>query len=145
MASAKREKEYRERGRLGGDVNHWSRCHALSRLIGGFRVRATNEAALQVAVEEILRTNGIAFEPQVEIAPGCRVDILLRGTEATPGDVALELKLQGSTNDLVRQLHRYATTGKLGALVVVTTSRRLARIPMSLAGVPVFVVTVAVM
>lgn len=102
--------------------------------LAGLRIRASTEAELQLAVGLALTAAGIPHEREVHLGPGDRLDFLV-------GDVAVELKMDGTRNALLRQVHRYAEHERVGSIVVVTTRSRHLDMPESLRGKPVRVVS----
>ncbi|MFI5298248.1 MAG: hypothetical protein ACHREM_09135 [Polyangiales bacterium] len=78
----------------------------------------------QVAYEHLLRL-GLAVEREVALGGGMIVDLI-----ATFRDVGVrvgvEMKVDGAEGATLRQLHGYASSGQLDALLLASTSRRLA-------------------
>jgi hypothetical protein len=83
------------------------------------------------AVESALGDLGVAFEREVPLGAGARVDFLV------DGNVGLEVKVKGSLSDVTRQLWRYAKVERVGSLLLVTTIIRLCHVPKLLLGKPV--------
>lgn len=108
----------------------------IMRAFDGYAVRAIEEAVLQDSVARVLRTSGIAFDEQVVLGPGERIDFLC-------GAVGVELKTKGGMAPLIRQLARYAAHERIEALVVISTLRRLGAVPPSVGAKPVFTLTVS--
>ncbi len=80
--------------------------------------RAVSEAQLQDQISRVLTFEG--FEHQREVIAGSgRYDILV-------GRIVIELKVKGSANAVERQAMRYVQMPEVDAVVVVTTSQRLA-------------------
>lgn len=105
---------------------------------------ATLERALQDVVASVLSEAGISFRREEAIAQdrlfgkGNRPDFMV-------GGVVVEVKVDHSGPALVRQLARYADVEGVTAIILVTTSRRLAAAPPStLNGKDVFIVLVEV-
>ena len=109
-----------------------SDLHALAALLEGHRFDAGSEDAVQRGIESVLTEEGIPFRREVPV-PGGRLDFLVD----VAGGTALEVKIDGSTSNLIRQLGRYAELESVHALLVVTTRHRLARVPREIAGKPV--------
>jgi len=88
------------------------------------RFPPTPEKTVQGLLALALGTDDFWVEREVPLASTVHVvDLLVRrGTYR----VGLEAKVKGSASAVTRQLHGYASTGALSALVLVTTSRRLA-------------------
>lgn len=89
-----------------------------------------NEAELQESIGELLDAAGVDFQREVHIAPHSRIDFLV-------GDVGLEVKIDSSLAALTRQVTRYAESGRLSRVVVVTDKLRLTALPGEIAGVPI--------
>ena len=85
----------------------------VSALLGRYRLPVDTEAALQAEIEQVLTTNEITFEREVEIAPGDRIDFLV-------GSVGVEVKIKGAKRAILRQCERYAACDRLEGLVLVT-------------------------
>lgn len=92
------------------DVTAAIRAHAF---------RFENEAELQAGIAIALAEHRIAFEREVVLSGRDRIDFVV-------GTVGIEVKLKVGTNEVIRQLHRYAQHGALSSLILVTSSLRLA-------------------
>lgn len=79
------------------------------------RMPAATEAALQEAIALAFDEAGIAYEREVCLTEKDRIDFVVEGS------LGLEVKIGGGLSDLTRQLHRYAQSPRLAALVLVTT------------------------
>jgi hypothetical protein len=88
---------------------------AIERAIASRVFHVPTEKALQDAVGQVLQEEAIAFEREVKLGPGERIDFL------TAGGVGLELKIEGATSAIARQLERYARSPEVQALMLVTT------------------------
>jgi hypothetical protein len=71
---------------------------------------------------------------EVILSPRNRIDFVV------DDDIGVEVKVNGSTIAVLRQLQRYARTGRVQALILVTTCIRHGEIPTTISGVPVHVV-----
>ncbi len=101
-------------------------------LLGVYRFSYQHERDLQDGVEEVLAGAGLDFRREHRFTQQDVVDFLV-------GDVALECKVAGGLNEVLRQLRRYAEQQDVAA-VVLLTSRAHHRPPATLAGKPVLVV-----
>jgi hypothetical protein len=104
----------------------------LAKQLEGFRYNMANEKQVQLGVANALEILGVTADREVCVSCG-RLDFL------TEEGTAIEVKLHGTTNDLLRQLQRYAQLDEVKELLVVTTRHRLAQLPMTLSGKPVSV------
>ena len=90
-----------------------------------------DELRLQDAIERVLKGAEHAYEREVVLAPGDRIDFLV-------GNIGIEVKVEGSPTEVVRQLIRYADSPRVARLVLVTARARLAaRVPASINGKPI--------
>lgn len=109
-----------------------SDLRALAALLEGYRFDAGSEDSVQRGIAAVLAEKGVLFRREVPV-PGGRLDFLVD----VAGGTALEVKIEGSTASLIRQLGRYAELESVRALLVVTTRHRLAQVPREIAGKPV--------
>ncbi len=98
------------------------------------RLPAATEAALQEAIASSFRAAGIAFEREVSLSSKDRIDFLVEGR------VGLEVKIVGGLSEVTRQLHRYAQSERIEALILVTTRMRHRALERELNGKTVDVV-----
>lgn len=106
----------------------------LCRELGRRRYRYASEVELQDGIEIVLRDLGVSFERERRLSSAHRIDFLCES------GVGIEVKLDGSLTDLVRQLHGYAQCPEVAQLVVVTSRLRLSRLPEEISGKRVQVV-----
>lgn len=100
-----------------------------------YRFAFTNEGELQSGIAEVLGRAGIAFEREHRLAAADRIDFML------PDGLGIEVKIDGATNALIRQVHRYVQHEAIKALIVVAGRTRLAGLPTEMNGKPVVVVS----
>lgn len=96
------------------------------------------ERSLQDLAGDRLEAAGIEVEHEAQI-PGGRIDLLATVDGARMG---IEVKCNGTLGDLVGQLHRYAQSGRVDAIVALVGKARL-RVDAHKVG-PVPLVTVVV-
>ena len=109
-------------------------CEALS----GKRFSYVSEAELQQAVTDVLDRAGL--KPVREVLLGGRADRI----DVLCDRVGVEVKLgTARTEDVYRQLGRYARSGHVSALVLVTTSVKHLSLPQSISGIPLHTVCLA--
>jgi hypothetical protein len=95
--------------------------------------RYEHEDDLQAGIEQVLAGADIPFEREVEIGRRDRIDFLA-------GRVGIEVKIKCGLSDMTRQLHRYAQSDLVDALLLVTPSMRLrSLVPRRLNNKPVVV------
>jgi hypothetical protein len=97
------------------------------RALLGARFAPAPEASLQNAIALALGEAHIAFEREVELGPGSRIDFLV-------GSVGIEVKVDGSLSDVTRALHRYLSHERLSSVVLATTRFRHRSVPREMQG-----------
>jgi alkanesulfonate monooxygenase SsuD/methylene tetrahydromethanopterin reductase-like flavin-dependent oxidoreductase (luciferase family) len=124
----------------GAPVTAAAQAAVLDRLaaaIARYRLPVQDEAALQIALALVF--DGEGFEGLVErehdLGPIGRIDFYLPAWS-----IGVEVKVEGSLSAVIRQLHRYAQSPAIAALVRVTTRARLGAVPEVLNSRPVRVV-----
>lgn len=95
----------------------------------------TSEKELQDELANVLLFAGYALTREVELAPGDRIDFLV-------DTVGVELKVDGATAAVLRQLHRYLQSDKVTSIILVTTKMRHQTLPGELNGKQVAVMHV---
>jgi hypothetical protein len=80
-----------------------------------YRYRFADEKALHDGIAEALTGAGLAFERESVAGPRDRFDFLL------PDGVVIEVKVDGSAGDAVRQVARYCARDDVSAVVLATT------------------------
>lgn len=105
---------------------------AIYRALTGRRYRPVNETRVQHDVAIALADTGLHVAAEHRLSSRDRPDFIVAGR------IAVEVKIKGSTNDVLRQLARYAQHHTVAAVILATTSRRLAATaPTTLSGKPV--------
>lgn len=85
----------------------------IARAIGAHRFQWRDEYDVQASIAVILDQAGIGFEREVRLNPRDRLDFLA-------GNVAVEVKVSGSTAATQRQVVRYLKSDRIASLVLVT-------------------------
>lgn len=107
---------------------------AVRAALEGRAVRTTDENELANVVERLFEEANVDYEREVRLSSRDRVDFLV-------DRVAIELKVEGSASQIIRQLDRYAQSDRVDHLVLVTTRRKhMLLMPDALHGKPVSVV-----
>ena len=108
---------------------------ALTALLLGARYRSrVTEGAVQDDIASCLTSAGTTFEREVELGPTDRIDFMI-------GTVGLEVKVQGSANQVLRQLQRYAQSPRVTELVLFTMRAQLGHaMPETLSEKPLTIV-----
>ncbi len=99
-------------------------------LLAGFRYPVITERALQDGIEAALREGQILYAREVALNSSDRPDFLL------PDGTVIEIKIKGSLAEALRQVHRYARSPRVTALLVVGTPHWLPRLPERIGGKP---------
>lgn len=99
---------------------------------GAVNISYTNEIELQDALATVLGLHPL--EREVPLTDGrSRIDMVV--TDLLGSEIAVtgvEVKVDGSLADVLRQLHRYAGCTELDELVLVTTRSKHHRIPATI-------------
>jgi hypothetical protein len=83
--------------------------------LGAYRYASGDEASFQRGVDQALFASPFNFEREVALGPRARIDFLVAG------GIGVELKIDGATASVSRQLARYARHGRIRGLILVTT------------------------
>lgn len=109
-------------------------AYELKSLLGGFQFLHESEAMLQSAIETVLGEYHVKYVREFILNPLDRPDFLCT-------DVAIEVKIDGSPSQVLRQLHRYAQDERVSEILLVTTRSRHST-PRTLNEKPIFVLWV---
>lgn len=93
-----------------------------------WRFASATEAQFQDSIAAALRARGCAFEREVLLSEGDRIDFLLEN------GVGIEVKVKGSAAAAERQLRRYAKSDRVKELMLVTSRSQVAVQPTSIDG-----------
>lgn len=104
----------------------------LGEILQSYGFRYFSEMELHSQIAEALNREGIAFDREVRLTEKDRVDFMV-------GGIAVEVKVDGAKNEVLRQIHRYAQSDMVSAIVVVTDKARHLNLPCCLNGKPVVV------
>ena len=101
-------------------------------ILKSYRYSVGSEDTFQRGVEQALRAHGIVFFREYQLGSRYgRIDFYV-----PDGKVGIELKVNGSPSQVLRQLHRYAYCPDISALILLTARARLAFSPMQINGRP---------
>jgi hypothetical protein len=104
-----------------------------------FRLARSSESAFHADVERALATLGCEVKHEFDLGGGHgRVDFFI-----PDGSIAIELKVQGSSAHVARQVFRYAESPSVAAVVLVTTNAQHTKLPSVIAGKPLEVAFVS--
>lgn len=109
---------------------------ALSRIqqaLAPVRIRYACEKDLQIGIAETLTAAGVPFEREVYLNAKDRVDFRV-------AKVGVEVKTEGSVTQVTRQLHRYAQSSEVEAIVLVTDKAKHRAVPRKMNGKTVEVI-----
>lgn len=105
---------------------------ALADVITGFRYQWRDEYDLQEGIAQVLAAAGHEVRCEVSVSHQDRIDLLV-------GRIGIEVKCQGGTESVTRQLQRYAHNQHVDALILATTRAAHRDVPDELAGIPLVV------
>jgi hypothetical protein len=109
---------------------------ALKNLIGTVQFRFSEEKYLQDGLQVIFQREAVVFWREHNLSFRDRPDFFLPFS-----GIAIEVKVNGATSAVLRQLERYATHDEVKAILLITTRLRH-QMPEQLNGKPVAVVTI---
>jgi arginine utilization protein RocB len=104
----------------------------LAKAISSHRYAFSDEEELHERIGSLLARLGITFTHEAALSDVDRVDFLV-------GRCAVEVKVAHSRAEVLRQLHRYAASDQVDAIILVTTKARHLSMPAELHGKPVHV------
>ncbi len=110
--------------------------------IQALRFRYASEDQLQAVLEDGLMFAGYQVEREYRLDGFSRLDLFIGDPLDGPG-VAIECKVAGSRDRVIRQIRRYVGYDQVGAIVLVTSRVRHVQIPTVIEGKPVRVVPLA--
>lgn len=94
----------------------------------------SNEIDLHLGIAQLLDSLGIHYQTEVIMTPEDRIDFLL------PEKVGIEVKVDGSTAAVTRQLWRYAQQETIDEIILVTTRSKHLAIQGPILEKPIFIV-----
>ncbi|POZ80246.1 hypothetical protein [Burkholderia contaminans] len=103
---------------------------ALRDVLRPYRFRFVDERELQDGIEKVLAGSLRGYKREAVLGPADRPDFLL------DDGVAIEVKVDGSLAELLRQVSRYASHDSVRAILVVGTPYWIAKIPSEIGGKP---------
>jgi hypothetical protein len=106
------------------------RMERLAAVLRDAPLRFGSEHLLQDSIESAFMAAVLDSKREVVLTPKDRIDFMV-------GDIGVEVKIGGTLNDVLRQLHRYAASEKVAGLLLVTSRLVLARLPPDFDGKPV--------
>lgn len=107
-------------------------------LLRTYRYSVGSENSFQRSLEQVLLRHSISFVREHQLGPKYgRIDFYLPDRK-----FGIELKVKGSPSQVLRQLHRYAQSPDIGALILMTARARLLLAPASINGRPLVAVAV---
>jgi hypothetical protein len=113
-----------------------ARVEAVLDILRSYRFRYSTEKDLQNGIAKALKGRDVLFEREKEIgSKGEAIDFLVCG------GIGIEVKIKGGPSDVARQLIGYAECQEIRTVILVTGRARLGRLPPTLQGKPVHVVS----
>jgi hypothetical protein len=111
----------------------------LRSVLESHRFRFSNEADLQEGISIAFSDHNVEFKREVELGKHDRIDFVVAPR------LGVEVKIKETLTNVTRQLHRYALSSLIDAVVFVTTSRKLAStIPRELNGKAIVPIAIGV-
>ena len=91
---------------------------SLKKLLGNQAYTITEERLIQDKIEQVLTDSKIKHLREAQLTESDRIDFLV-------DTIGIEVKLKTPITQVTRQLHRYAQSGLISELLLVTTSPQL--------------------
>lgn len=108
----------------------------LGRLFDNVRFRFTNEIELQSGVQQVFERSKIGFVREKSLNAKDRPDFLVED------GIAIEIKIQGTFAQAVRQIDRYAKHSAVRSILVIGSPVWINRIPLVIGGKPVHTIRI---
>jgi hypothetical protein len=105
-------------------------AYRLKEALSGYRYDLSNEDSIQSGLERAMLMEGLVFVREAQLSNEDRLDFLVDAC------VAIEVKRQGSLQELLRQLSRYAQHVVVRELLVVTSRLQSTNLPTEIGGKP---------
>lgn len=110
----------------------------LAELVTQYRYRIGSEAEFQDGLARVLEIHAIVHRREYDLGPHFgRIDFFLPGLF-----IGIELKVKGSPSEAMRQLHRYAKSPDIQALILVTVRSRTGFEPAQINSKPLLTASV---
>jgi len=123
-------------------MNLLERITWITEKIAGASITMGDEYDLQAGIQAALEGHGVEVRREVRLADGIsRIDLVVIDPLMLATTVGIEVKVDGSAADVVRQLTRYSKEPTLDGLVLVTTRSKHHHIPTELNAKPVRLVS----
>lgn len=104
--------------------------------VRSYRYLAGTEDELQRQLAEVLTFQGVEFIREYRLGAAGRIDFYLPTWHA-----GLEVKIKGSANAVLRQLHRYSGAD-LDILILATRRARLGGLPDAIGAIPLHTLSI---
>lgn len=111
-------------------------AHSLIQIFEGVRFRFGSEVDLQNGVELLLQRSKIAYAREKALTAKDRPDFLV------DGGIAIEIKIQGTFAQAVRQIDRYTKHESVQSILVIGSPSWINRIPAFIGGKPVHAIRI---
>ncbi|QTP13392.1 hypothetical protein [Serratia symbiotica] len=99
------------------------------------RFNFSDEIELQNAISAVLTQSGIAFEREHRLSMRDKPDFIL---DTDCGKIAMEVKIDGGKNPLLRQVNRYLSHDEIAGIIVVGTPYYIDLMPKTLNNKPIW-------
>jgi hypothetical protein len=106
---------------------------ALCQKLQSTKFNFSNEIELHLGIAQLLDSLLIHYQTEVIMTPEDRIDFLI-------GKTGIEVKVDGSTAEVTRQLWRYAQQEAIAEIILVTTRSKHRTIAGPINGKPVYIV-----
>ncbi len=101
-------------------------------LVGEYNFNYGTEKKLQEGLADVFDRAGMQYAREYRLDSKSIVDFMF------PDGLAVEIKIKGTRNAMIRQLHRYAGFEEVAAILLITTKATFLTLPDEISGTPIF-------
>lgn len=95
----------------------------------------SSEKQLQDGIEQVLAQHNVTYQREARLSSKDIVDFVL---DAEGGQIAMEIKIDGNRNALLRQIGRYLQHDTVACVFVVGTPHWILNLPQTLSGKQIY-------
>lgn len=101
-------------------------------LVGEYNFNHNSEKELQEGLAAVFDKSSLQYEREYRLGSKSIVDFMF------PDGLAVEVKIKGTRNALIRQLYRYTDFDEVTAILLITTKATFLTMPDEMGGKPIY-------